>query len=214
MHTQKKPKMEKKMKRVICCLIGGLLQTSCISLRKGELETTEGVTLTLSAAKKPSIAVFVDVDWRLNGLKTHLVDQQLTAIRGKVIDHYRASGLFSEVQEIRYILDIPSAKTDYVARVTVVGNEDSMILMGVLTGLTLYIIPSWSTIEYNMETKFFKGATSERGVVKSKETVTFVQQLLMLFGMPFAFPTSVINETIKDLTYSGLKEGIQKKYIE
>lgn len=179
---------------------------NCMSFRKGDIPEMEG-PLKSETEQKPSIGVFVDADWYVNDNKTGLLDRQLKVYRGKIIQHYRDSGLFSKVEEIRYVTDIASSNTDFIVRVTFSGKEDTIRMLAILTGLTLYILPSWSTIEYEMHTKVLEGKLHEVGVIEKKERLTFVQQLFFIFGMPFAFPGSVVDGIVRDLTYASLQQA-------
>lgn len=76
----------------------------------------------------------------------------------------------------------------YQAQVMVVdeGSGGGALVAAFLTGLTLYVIPSWSSHSYTTTVKLTDPAGNEFATKTYKHQLTLVQQLFLLFGMPFA----------------------------
>jgi hypothetical protein len=76
----------------------------------------------------------------------------------------------------------------YVANMMVIdeGSGGGALVASVLTGLTLYVIPSWSTHSYTTSLKLTDPAGNEFATKTYQHQLTLVQQLFMVFGMPFS----------------------------
>ncbi len=82
-----------------------------------------------------------------------------------------------------------TGRADYEARVRVKdqGGSFGARMAAVLTGLTLYVIPSWLTHEYTTTIELHDLATGRSVAAKTyKHELTFVQQLFTVFAMPFS----------------------------
>ena len=69
--------------------------------------------------------------------------------------------------------------------------KHSCLAAAFLTGLTLYVIPSWATHTYTTDVRLTDAAGTEVGKSTYNHSFKLVQQLFLLFGMPFAYPDSV-----------------------
>lgn len=86
-------------------------------------------------------------------------------------------------------------------------------IMGFVSGITLTVIPFWSS--YDMETKVrvYKSGTILKEYVYSGEQTDFFQ-ILMLLGMPFAHPnyaTDKIADAVVRKSLEDIKKDIQFK---
>jgi len=76
----------------------------------------------------------------------------------------------------------------YQATVSVVdqGGSSGALVAAFLTGLTLYVIPSWVTHEYTTTINLRDVAGNEIASKTYQHELMMIQQLFMIFGMPFA----------------------------
>ena len=108
-----------------------------------------------------------------NSVRSNLTGDVLEAY----IEHLNATGRFETPG--------PGA---YTAKVMVIdeGSNFGALAAAFLTGLTLYVIPSWSTHSYTTTVKLTDPSGREFATKTYKHQLTLVQQLFLVFGMPFA----------------------------
>ena len=58
--------------------------------------------------------------------------------------------------------------------------------MAMLTGFSLYLIPSWATDSYTTDVALIDGDGNQIGEKRYKHELKLVQQLFLIFGSPFA----------------------------
>lgn len=98
-------------------------------------------------------------------------------------------------------------KPTYTLTLSGTRNEDASILGAVFTGLTLYLIPSSSTLTYDMNADFTNHLSNKTYNVKFKNAVTTWQQLLLVPALPFAWLGSHhMMQDSADYLYSELKK--------
>ena len=81
-----------------------------------------------------------------------------------------------------------SGPNPYSVQVDVVdeGGGGGSMVAAVITGFTLYVIPSWMTHDYTT-TLALKDASGNQFATKTyTHTLTYIQQLFLVFGMPFS----------------------------
>lgn len=98
---------------------------------------------------------------------------------------------------------------DYTVTLSGVRNEDGSMIGAVLSGLTLMLIPSSSTLTYDLNLEFVNNHTHKHYTVKAKNAVTTWMQILLLPALPFSWigSNNMIND-IADYSYDDLsKQG-------
>ena len=66
------------------------------------------------------------------------------------------------------------------------GSPGTTLIPAILTGLTLYVIPSWSTQNYTTSVELQDDAGNPIASKTYEHRLRMVQQLFLAFGMPFA----------------------------
>ncbi len=96
---------------------------------------------------------------------------------------------------------------DYTLTVSGERNEDSSIIGAVLCGLTLMLIPSSSTLTYDLNLEFVNNHTQKHFTVKAKNGVTTWMQILLLPALPVSWigANNMIND-VADYTYDELRK--------
>lgn len=98
---------------------------------------------------------------------------------------------------------------DYTITLSGVRNEDGSIAGAVLSGLTLMLLPSSSTLTYDLNLEFINNHTQKHYNVKAKNAVTTWMQILLLPALPFSWigSNNMLND-IADYSYDELsKQG-------
>lgn len=104
------------------------------------------------------------------------------------------------------------ARNDGVAHIDInlsFRRNGAAVVPAILTGLTLYIIPSWQTQNYELQANLTNGQTAGYDY-RSKDHTTLVQWLPMIFAFPFAMPFTaedkVIERMYSDMAYKVSRE--------
>jgi hypothetical protein len=96
---------------------------------------------------------------------------------------------------------------DYTIILSGVRNEDGSIAGAVLSGLTLMLLPSSSTLTYDLNVEFINNHTQKHYTVKAKNAVTTWMQILLLPALPFSWigSNNMLND-IADYSYDELRK--------
>ncbi|BDA77646.1 hypothetical protein LPTSP3_g05760 [Leptospira kobayashii] len=180
--------------------------TSCAMFREGLQEPKSG-TIEVAKPASKSLGINTVGKWVHNNGNSELMQAQfLKYWEEAAIKEGKGSLLFTSVEA-----QLP--KSDYTLDLEVLEIGDPNIPMALLTGLTLYVIPSYVSIEWKV-IGTFKKAGKVIGVIEKKEKLTLWQQIFLIFVMPFKFPVSVANETRQDLFFAVYKEANQKGFFK
>ncbi len=87
-------------------------------------------------------------------------------------------------------------------------KDPAALLPAMLTGLSLYLIPSWETSNYKLTANFLD-ANGDEHYYEFRDKTVLVQWLPMLLAFPFAYPFSTEEELIKKM-YNNLAYKISK----
>jgi hypothetical protein len=116
---------------------------------------------------------------------------------------YESSGLFSSVKP-------GTEQADIYADVKITDKGEASIAMAVLTGLTLYLIPSSGHDCFRIRTTYKDKSGTILGSVDKVECSDFWQQLFLLPVMFFNSPFSVPGEILFDLNRNTILESRAK----
>jgi len=122
------------------------------------------------------------------------------------LEEGKASSLFTSVVS-------GEPKSDFILDLEVREDSSANIALALVTGLTLYLFPSSASAEITLKGTF-KKAGKEVGTVIRKEKVTFWQQILLIFVLPFKFPGNVMNDIRHDMVFDIYKEANQKAFFK
>jgi hypothetical protein len=190
--------------RIAAALLVVALAGGCASFRAGKLAPITGWPPPQDAKK--SVRLLLDAQFTFNGSAIEgagAMTDKLATRTGKI---YAESGLFSEVRR-------GAGDTDLVADVRFTRAEEGSLGMAVLTGLTLYLIPSKADLIMTMKTTFRNRDGDVLGVVEKTETNAVWQQMF-LFPVMFAkHPISVFWRTFDDLNRATLTDAKALGYL-
>ncbi len=85
--------------------------------------------------------------------------------------------------------------------------------MSVVTGLTLYIVPSKITSDFTVKTTIRDNGGKVLGEFTTTDSVLTWQQIFLVFVMPFSYPRSVEEQAIFDLNRAALIEMSNKRIL-
>lgn len=79
------------------------------------------------------------------------------------------------------------ANPDYTLTVSGVRNEEGSMSMAVLGGLSMMLIPTSSTLVYDLDFELVENKTSKKYNVKAKNAVTTTMEILFIPALPFSW---------------------------
>jgi hypothetical protein len=123
--------------------------------------------------------------------------------RKQVEETYVDSGLFASVLE-------SGSPTDLRAEVRISDVGRWSRPLAIVSGLTLYLIPCSGVERFSMRTDF-KNADGDLLVsVERSDSVTYWQQMFLVFALPFEMPDTVTRGLLRDLARATLEEAQAK----
>jgi hypothetical protein len=144
--------------------------------------------------------VVVHAKANVNGKDVEPPARLVSVWRDQTVRAYRDAGLFSEVRT-------GSAPADVQAEVTLKERGQTSIALAVITGLTLYLVPSSATSEVTAKTELRDRNGTIVGTFEKSETLTMWQQLFLIVATPFSSPSAVAEATIYDLSRATISEA-------
>jgi hypothetical protein len=177
----------------------------CALFRQGE-GPPAGVWPPTPAHKGRTISVLVKPESVVNGCPQQLHPYTAQLWSDATVRAYDASGCFAKVTR-------GVAESELQAEVVITENGEVNIGAAVLTGLTLYLIPSSATSEMTVNTTLRDAQGNVLGTFRHTETVRFWQQVFLLFALPFNWPSSVIDDVLYDASRYTLLEACAKGAI-
>jgi hypothetical protein len=173
--------------------------SGCAAFREGNIPRYPSVP-EAGIAKHKSISVKVYGAVILNDQIYRSHPKAMKTWRQQTITAYEKSGYFSEVKE-------DTGKADLYSEVVIVDKGNPNAFFAFITGLTLYLMPSKATDEFTVKTTITDGDGDILGAFEKRETVTLWQQLIMIFAMPFNWPSSVAKEALYDLSRATIQDA-------
>lgn len=138
------------------------------------------------------------INWKTiaRGKEKEVDRMKVASLQAQIVEIYRESGLFLNVEGGMH-------DTDYTAEIVLVDEGSFNMASVILTGLTLFLIPTKSTDNFILETKINDDQDNLLGTFKKEEAVTF---WLHLFSK--RSPTANIYEEVTyDLNRATIKEA-------
>lgn len=185
---------------LIVCLFSFLL-IGCASFSGGKLPVVDNLPDKSNFKNKPSVYLEVNFYTDTTGTQKNPVEN-ITAKKGfiELVEKVtKEANLFSN-----YTLDRLKAKEmDYTIQVEMLNyaNVGTARLMGFLTGLTLYIIPSCATDNYKLTARIIDRSGKELGKYQVED---YISTWFHLFMIPFA-PGRDTNTVVNDVHINMLK---------
>ena len=134
-------------------------------------------------AKKPTATVGFSSEMDLFGKQAH-PENARAALEAEFVEILRGSGYFATVEK-------GTGGKDLALTVHLVDSgSPAAMVPAMLTGLSLYVIPSWATDRYEILCKE-KAHDGKQHEYKLEDSATLVQWLPMVLAFPFNMPTKV-----------------------
>lgn len=180
----------------------------CAVFREGLQEERKGPIQIKSAQEvKPIVYGSFNGKVSLNGDSPAQMNQgQINNWAGALGNILNGSKLFSSLAK-------DPKESDYIVEMNLLETSNYNKGLALLTGLTLYLFPSSGNTHFVLKTTFKNKKGDVLGEVEKQEKFTLWQQVLLIFVMPFKYPTSVIKDIQSDLIHYSIQEGEDKGYF-
>ncbi|PKA22815.1 hypothetical protein [Leptospira meyeri] len=175
------------------------LVSNCISFRSGEFKGVEKVNF--NTPKKPAIKINLTYEYKVD-------DSKQPALNQAIVDNWAKHG----EDTLKEIPNVTPTKedllADYFFDVKVTESTDSLstTVSPFIAGLTLMVLPSYTSAENQLETSVRNKKGVILGKVVKKEKITFIGQILLLFALPFTSPIQNVHDQKADLFRATYKE--------
>ncbi|MFT6600086.1 MAG: hypothetical protein ACJATD_000935 [Alloalcanivorax sp.] len=171
-----------KMKMPVLLIVTSLLATGCARFQAHQVSEVD-------LAGRES-------DRTSSGYMTYTIDKRAT---------YGALGTYEESLEsamrdrgwrLRQS-EVPIKDAPHMYVNVSLSKDPAALLPAMLTGFTLYTVPSWETSNYKVTAQVItKSKEREEYFYEVKDKITLVQWLPMVLAFPFAYPFSAEEETL------------------
>jgi len=149
------------------------LWSGCATFRAG-MTPSQTVWPPASGTTGKVVALTVRADSEVNGKRASLPDAALAQLRGRIWELYDESGLFSDVktglEEADVLVDVHLSNTGH-----------SSTGMAILTGVTMFLVPTKAVDSNTMTTRFTNMDGDVLAVIEKHDEMTTWIQLFMLF---------------------------------
>ena len=151
------------------------------------------VTHFPAVSEKPTVNVSLSFRQYMNGQPLNIgVKIVEDAMQKMIIERFEESGLYS-------VVSVNNPNPDVSVVVDMKDEGTGSYGMAILTGLTLYIIPSSATDSFVVKAKVKNNKTGVEKTVEVEDFVTLWQEILLLPFLPFNFPPSVNQDVLKNI---------------
>ena len=167
-------------------------------------ETTTPPSTPISLEIKPGQMIL-----QLNGEGTNAGPLSATtvvsAVSESIAGTWKSKGIVSEYGKPGNLKKDP----DFTLIVSGVRNEEGSIGMAVLGGLSLMIVPTSSTLVYDLDVELINNRTSVSYKAKAKNSISTVMEILFLPALPFSLigASSALNDISTHLYAEFQKQG-------
>jgi Short C-terminal domain len=140
-----------------------------------------------TVSEKPSVSVGLSFRQYINNQPVNLfVKTAEEGLQKKVVERFEKSGLYSSVAP-------SNPNSDITVKIDVKDDGSGSMIMAVITGLSLYIIPSSATDTYKVSANVLNNRKGTENKVELEDFVIQWQQILLLPLMPFCLTPVVAN---------------------
>ncbi|MCZ8342456.1 MAG: hypothetical protein O9301_05450 [Leptospira sp.] len=195
--------MKKLVKIIFGLLIG--LTISCATFREGNVSYE---TINPNDTAKKSISYTVTGQTKLNDNQP--VPQNANALgswANVVQEEFVTSALFSNVKN-------NDKSTDLFVEINVLNQGQFNVGLSMITGFTLYLIPSSAVDEFIVDATFKNKAGKEIGKIQKRDSVKTWSHLSMIFVFPFKSVAKEVGSCQKDLINAVLVEANSKGFLK
>lgn len=187
--------------RVLIVVLASLLATGCAGFRANQLPVVKPAEL----ASTPATKTKVFSRWAVTG-KSAPANEQMKAAAAAVHKKYFDEAITRAGCCV--LVEGPTEAEVVVDGKALAENNPAAMFPAILTGLSLYTIPSWITANTHIQVEA-KGA----GVSKSydlQDGMTLVQWLPMILAMPFRTNPIKDAKAVDENVYNNLVLGMKK----
>ena len=164
-------------KLLLLAMVLGLLISGCMSFNEAMLKTTN-----IPKQQNPSAVVEVkvgDLIQRYNGVPNRGVFSDtsvLNAVAKSMMSRWKSKGIIADFGKSGKLDKDP----DFTILISGVRDEKGSTVGAIFCGLTLYIIPTSSTLIYDLDVDFVNNKTQQHYFVKVKNGVTTWMEIIFL----------------------------------
>lgn len=190
--------------RTALAALVALLLPACASFQGDRLGPVPDVSPPQS---KPTVSVAVFGEARLSGEKRDLPRTALERYKEATREAYEESDFFSDVR-------MGLEESDLRAEVKITNSGNPNYGLAFLSGLTLMIIPAKATDIFEVETSFKDRSGATLGEFSRTEEMDTWIELLLIVAAPFAWPGSVLHDTLVDTNDAVLHDAADAGLFE
>ena len=140
------------------------------------------------ATNKPSVNVTLSFRQYVNGQPVNIaVKTGELNLQKKVIERFEKSGLYSSVSVV-------NQNSDFTVTTSVLDEGSGSMGMAVVTGLTLYLVPSSATDTFKVTAVVKNNKTGVEKTIELEDFTTMCQQLFLLPLLPFKMMPAVVSD--------------------
>jgi len=140
------------------------------------------------ATNKPSVNVTLSFRQYNNGQPVNIaVKTGELNLQKKVIERFEKSGLYSSVSVV-------NQNSDFTVTTSVIDEGSASMGMAVVTGLTLYLVPSSATDTFKVTAIVKNNKTGVEKTIEIEDFTTMWQQIFLLPLLPFKLLPAVVND--------------------
>jgi hypothetical protein len=171
---------------LICLWFSG-----CASFAGGNLKELEAVPS--APVKSPRASLAITWSTYLNGVHKP-ANEHIAAGMGMkhALEAFKETGYFSEVGPT---VDNPDVKI----KVRIKDEGKANLGMAMVTGFTLFLIPSSATDLYVMDAEVTNLKTGQTRSYHLEDSMNYYQQIFLIFIMPFNWPASVVEDVLENM---------------
>jgi hypothetical protein len=182
---------------ILLIVLAASIGSGCASFRE---QTTEPpLWPPATPALRQSIRLVLKHETTINGTRRN--PDVLAVWNNRVLDAYRQSGLFSNVD---WLGDVPTA--DLTGEILIRYRSETSVLQSIAWGLTLMLYPMQGKEEISVHTVIKDRRGTTLATIEKREELTTWFELLLLFAMPMNAPGATTSRVLYDLQRATLAE--------
>lgn len=160
--------------------------SGCIAWHSGTARDIDPWPPEHFQGKKPTPIRIQVNNYRIPAL--HLTHEN----RKEMMDRIRTRGeeVFNESQ---YFFAVPGASAEYELHLDVFNSGSPNLVLAIFSGITLTVIPAYASDIYHIDATLKHRSGAVLGTYKIKQKSAMLIQLVLILGMPFAFPSVVVD---------------------
>jgi hypothetical protein len=183
------------------------LFSSCAAFRSQETEQVNRIPKEVRKSEKiKTYLKYSEPVFYKNGKldSANISKSDRTKLEKNLRHAYKEAKIFKFVSE---------KEADLVIQISLVGRTEDSFWMTIVSGVSLFLIPSRAIDKYELTVKFTQNGEELESFVKN-ETLTTWRQSFLIFALPFGTPGSVREKTLIDLNRSIITDAYFAGYLK